>query len=222
MPEPRGGGRARAGWGRSRPTALLAMVALQGCAAGLGPGQEQPAPDAAGTTELLVPSGHGSLLQDDVTVTLRGEEIVLKVTPLEEWVLRLTAPDTWSRLSSLAAVHREEVARQTGVDNPSLFLVSFFSRTPGVPFHPQDVQIENRGRRQRPLLIRPLTAGWGEERLKQEEAQLAVYAFAEGVDLEQALTVAYGFEVGSGWEEILRRLEVERGRARARAGLGPF
>ena len=91
-----------------------------------------------------------------------------------------------------------------------------------MPFHPQDVQIENRGRRQRPLLIRPLTAGWGEERLKQEEAQLAVYAFAEGVDLEQALTVAYGFEVGSGWEEILRRLEVERGRARARAGLGPF
>jgi hypothetical protein len=173
-------------------------------------------------TELLVPSGHGSLLQDDITLTLRTEELVLKVTPLEEWVLRLTAPDTWSRLSSLAAGHRDEVARQTGADDASLFLVSFFSLIPGSSFRPQDLQIENRSRLMRPLLIRPLTAGWGQERLEQEEVQLAVYAFSERVDLEQALAVEYASQVSSGWEEILRRLELERSRAIARAGLGPI
>ena len=88
-------------------------------------------------------------------------------------------------------------------------------------FRPEDVQLVNRGRRQRPLLIRSVTSGWGAERLEQEVTQLAVYAFSEGVELEQALTVEYGLAVASGWEEILRRLEVERARARGRAGLGP-
>jgi hypothetical protein len=174
----------------------------------------------ARVTELLVPSGYGSLLQDHITLTLRTEEIVLRVTPLEEWVLRLTAPDTWSRLSSLASIHRDEVTRQTGEDKASLFLVSFFSLTPGASFRPQDLQIENRGRLMRPLLIRPLTTGWGQERLEQEEAQLAVYAFSERVDLEQALAVEYASQVSSGWEGVLRILELERGRASARAGLG--
>lgn len=222
MPEPRGRRRARGGWVGPGAAALIATVAVQGCAAAMGAGTERSPLGTTRVTELLVPSGHGSLFQDDVTLTLRTEELVLKVTPLEEWVIRLTAPDTWSRLSSLAAVHRQEVARQTGVDDASLFLVSFFSLTPGASFRPQDVQIENRGRLQRPLLIRPLTTGWGQERLRQEDAQLAVYAFSEGVDLEQALAVEYASRVSSGWEEILRRLELEHGRAVARAGLGPL
>ena len=222
MPEPGGRRSARGKWVRPGAAALIATVAVQGCAAGPQTGAERPTSGLARVTELLVPSGHGSLLQDDVTLTLRTEELVLKVTPLEEWVLRLTAPDTWSRLSSLAAVHRDEVTRQTGVEDASLFLVSFFSLTPGASFRPQDVQIENRSRLMRPLLIRPLTAGWGQERLEQEEAQLAVYAFSERVDLEQAFAVEYAFQVSSGWEEILRMLELERGRAIARAGLGPI
>jgi hypothetical protein len=50
--------------------------------------------------------------------------------------------------------------------------------------------------------------------------QSAVYAFPAEVDLEQSLVVDYGTELGTGWDEVLRRLEAERGRARARAGLG--
>ena len=53
-----------------------------------------------------------------------------------------------------------------------------------------------------------------------EETQLAVYAFPDEVDVEQPLTLEYGFETASGWDEILRRLETELGRARTRAGLG--
>ena len=201
------------------PAVVLGLL-LQGCAAAPGLAVGKPA-DAVDRTEgLLVPGGNGSLLQDEITLTLRADSVTLKVTPLEEWVIRLTAPDTWSRLSSVSSVHRAEVVRQTGIANPSLYLVSFFSQTPGAAFHPHDVQIENRGRRQRPLVIRPLTPGWGEERLEQERAQLAVYAFPDEVDLEQPLTVEYGDDVGSGWDAILRRLEMERGRARARAGLG--
>lgn len=205
--------------GRLAAAALLALL-LHGCAAAPGLAVARPAGGTDREEELLVPGGNGSMLQDEITLTLRSDSVILKVTPLEEWVIRLTAPDTWSRLSSLSSVHRAEVVRQTGAATPSLFLVSFFSQTPGAAFHPQDVQIENRGHRQRPLVIRPLTQGWGEERLEQERAQLAVYAFTDEVDLEQPLTIEYSNDVAAGWDAILRRLEVERGRARARAGLG--
>jgi hypothetical protein len=202
-----------------RLAAVVATLALAGCAA--GPAIPAPAPGSSPNRgdELLVPSGFGSLRQEQITLTLQADGLELKVTPLEEWVIRLAAPDTWSRLSALAVTSREEVERrQPGAT--SLFLVSFFSREPGTPFRPDDVELVNRGRRHRPVLIRPVTAGWGEERLAQEQAQLAVYAFPM-VDLEQGLTVQYGTETASGWDGVLRLLEAERGRARARAGPAP-
>ena len=81
------------------------------------------------------------------------------------------------------------------------------------------MELVNRGRRLRPLLIRPVTTGWGAQRLEAQETQLAVYAFDQEIDLQQPLTVEYEGETGAGWDEILRLLEAERGRARTRAGL---
>ncbi len=204
----------------AKPRFALAFACLlAGCAAA-APGVIAPPRADDRAADLLVPSGHGSLLQDDITLTVRGDGVLLKVTPLEEWVVRLTAPDTWSRLSSLAVAHRDEVVRRTGVERPALFLVSFFGAAPGAAFRPEDVEIVNRGRRLRALLVRPITSGWGEGRVAQGGTQLAVYAFPAEVDLEQALAVEYGDASGSAWEEILQRLEMERSRARARAGLG--
>lgn len=200
--------------------AILLAASLSACAAAPGAVVAPPRADPRAPSELLVPEGNGSLLQDQITLTLETDSLTLKVTPLEEWVLRLTAPDTWTRLSALAGAQRAEIARQTGIPGPALFLVSFFSRSPGTAFHPQDVRIENRLRLLRPVAIRPLTAGWGTERLGQERPELAVYAFPAEVDLEQSLSVAYGGEVADGWGEILLRLEAERGRALGRAGVG--
>ena len=196
----------------------LLCAALAGCAA--GPAVATPRTGADRANDLLVPPGYGSLLQDDITLTLRTEQLLLKVTPLEEWVLRLTAPDTYARLSALASSHRSEVVRRTGVATPSLFLVSIFGRTPGATFLPDDVQIVHRGRRLRPLLVREMTSGWGQGRVAPGETQAAVFAFPEAIELEQPITVEYGTASASSWEEILRRLETERGRARGRAGLG--
>ena len=193
---------------------------LVGCAAAAGPGvvARNSGPDRS--TDLLVPPGHGSLLQDDVTLGLRTEAVQLKVTPLEEWVLRLTAPDTYARLSALATTYRSEITRRTGRDDAALFLVSFFGRTAGASFTPEDVQLVHRGRRLRPAFIRPMTSGWEQRRIDPGQTQAAIYAFTDEVDLEQPISVEYADQTGTPWEDILRRLEAERVRARARAGLG--
>ena len=102
--------------------ALVPLVGLfSACVLARGQGVVDALPgDAERSARLLVPPGHGTLRQDDITLTLLAGDLQLKVTPLEEWVLRLAAPDTWSRLSSLAATHREQVTLRTGMQDPAL------------------------------------------------------------------------------------------------------
>ena len=82
----------------------------------------------------------------------------------------------------------------------------------------------NRGRRLRPGTIRPITPGWGRQRLDPSEAQLAVYAFETEIDFEQELVVEYGDVENRDWDRILRKIQAEAVRVRARAkgdGRGP-
>lgn len=171
------------------------------------------APPAA---EPLPPPGHGTLSQREVSLTLRSGDLQLMVTPLAESVLVATAPDTYQRLSALAAPYR------VGAEDASIFLVSFFSDHPDVRFVPEEVQFLSRGLRVRPRSIEPLTPGWGVRRVAQRATEMAVYVFDRAVDLESDAVLHYGFEQSNEWSIILPRIQSERARARARAGLtGP-
>lgn len=171
-------------------------------------------------SERLVPPGFGSLRQDEISMEIRAGPLQLKVTPLEEWVIRLTAPDTYQRLASLARAHRPLARRRTGDADPTLMLVSAFSEEQGADLDPEDLQLENRGRQYRPVLIEPVTAGWGTQRLTQRRPETAIYVFSGEVDLGLDLVVEYGGRRNHDWRSILRILESELPRARARAGGG--
>lgn len=189
--------------------ALVAGV-LGGCALPAGtPG--------LGAPEALPPPGFGTLRQDEVTVTLTSGELQIKVTPLDESVTRVTAPDTYRRLSGLAGRFGPDAVRATGSPDASLFLVSVFSETPDAAYVPEELQLLSRGVRLRPGAILPVTPGWGQRRVAQRETEMAVYAFGGGVDLESEVVVAYGLVESGAWAGILPRIQAERARARARA-----
>ncbi len=196
----------------------LALTALAGCGGVGTPATAEPSGPAG--ERVLVPAGYGTLIQDHFTLTLESGPLRVKVTPLAESVIRLAAPDTYERLAGLARSSREALRSETG-SAPSLFLVSLFSRDPTVRYEPQSLHILNRGLRYRPLAIHAITPGWGGQRLRQEETQIAVYAFDAGIDLEIALTVEYEGARNTSWEGILTRLELERVRVRGRTG-GPL
>jgi hypothetical protein len=166
---------------------------------------------------VLVPAGYGTLIQDEFTLTLESGALQVKVTPLAESVIRLAAPDTYERLAGLARSSRAALRSQTGAD-ASLFLVSFFSRDPTIRYEPESVHIVNRGLRHRPNAIHAITPGWGGQRLRQEETQIAVYSFDAAIDMEIALTVEYEGARDTSWVGILTRLELERARVRGRTG----
>jgi hypothetical protein len=198
----------------------LSTCVFCACAATTGePNAAPPAATQAPVTvsdgDTLVPAGYGTLRQDEVTVSLRSGAVLVKVTPLDEAVIRLLAPDTYDRLSSLRQSRREEAGRMV-MDEPEMFLVSFFSYEPDAAFQPEDVQIVYQSRLLRPASIIPLTSNWGRQRLDQQETQTAIYAFDTSIAFDQPMTVRYGMEESQQWRQILVRLENERGRIRSR------
>jgi hypothetical protein len=172
-------------------------------------------PSAYVTGDSLLPAGFGTLRQEEVTVSIRSDALLVKATPLDEAVIRLLAPDTYDRLSTLRRSRSEDASR-TMMREPELFLVSFFSYQPDTSFQPEDLQIVYQSRLLRPAAIVPLTTNWGRQRLDQQETQAAIYAFDADIDFAQVLTVRYGTEQSEEWRQILTRLENERGQIRSR------
>lgn len=198
---------------RAARHALVAVVAMDLLAACT----IAPAPAGSpgiGDLGRLPPPGYGTLTQRQVSVSIVMGPLEVVITPLDESVTRVTAPDTHERLSGLA-----EAQRVTAPPGSSLFLVSFFSVEPDVRFMPEEIELVSRGVRLKPVSIAPITPGWGQGRLGQRVTETAVYAFAGQVDLESELIVAYGVEQSREWNVILPRIQAERARARARAGI---
>lgn len=202
------------------PICLLPAALALGCGVGGAPASPPPASDTAQGegSALLVPPGHGTLLQDDISLQLQRGELQIKVTPLAEWVIRLAAPDTYARLRGLADTYGARVGRSGVATDPSLFLVSLFSRRPDVTYEPEDLLLVNRGLRLRPLGIAAITPSWGTQRLEQQETRMAIYAFEGGIDLEADLVVEYQELRNETWRErVIPLLQAERAKALARA-----
>lgn len=206
---------------RGRLAALVASAfAVAACAGGPGaeahPGAPAPAPAVEATgARAPVPAGLGTLRQDDFTVSLRSGPLLIKVTPLDEAVIRLAAPDTYERLRALAESHLGEADAGTA-GGPALFLVSFFSYEPDMTFEPESLELTHRGRFLRPARIAPITPGWGTQRLRQQETLSAIYAFDAEIDYDQAIAVRYGVVENRDWDRIVPRLQAERARVMGR------
>jgi hypothetical protein len=200
---------------------LVALVAVgtAACAPAIGsegqPQQSSAERGAAAQTRAMVPTGYGTLRQDDATVSLRSGPVLVKITPLDEALIRLLAPDTYTRLHALRESRSVE-AERTVMRPVELFLVSFFSYQPDVSFQPEDLQLFHQSRILRPSSIMPVTSGWGQQRLAQQETQTAIYAYESPVEYDQPITVRYGQVESDEWRQVLMRLETERSKVLSR------
>lgn len=201
-----------------KATSLLLLTGvLLACAAAAPstrPAGVSPAAAAGGAQDTLIPAGHGTLKQDEVTLSLRSGALLLKLTPLNEGVTRLLAPDTYNRLHGLAQNRRELVS---SVRDPELFLVTFFSYQPDVTFQPQDVQLMHQGRLLRLAGVEAITPNWGRQHLDQQENQSAIYAFEGPIDFNQVMTLQYAGAENQSWGSLVPKLQAERNKVLSRA-----
>lgn len=179
------------------------------------------APAAAqDTSERVPPAGFGTLKLDAATVSMRSGPLLIKVTPLDEGVIRLLAPDSYERLHNIAEPRRPQASAATGGSPAELFLVTFFSYEPDVDFQPEDLRAFHQGRLLLPATILPVTPTWGRQRLAQQDQQIAVYAFEGPIDYDQPIRIQYGLTSTDAWSRIIPVLELERTKVRAKAGGG--
>ena len=160
------------------------------------------------TGRFLPPVGYGTLSQDDITIGLVGPSgnLSIKATPLNEWVIRLTAPDTYRRLNGYKLSRGQEIldrARRAGERGwPLVLFVSFYTRDVESTYEPYDLQIRSQNFVYRPFEILPVTPDFNRERLRQQESQIALYLFPAEIDLELPMTLEYGGSASSRWTGI--------------------
>ena len=175
----------------------------------------------ADTIPGLPPPGFGTLRQDDISLRLTSSNLQVRATPLDESIIRLLSPDSYRAMSELKRSKSEAiaaVARRNAVRQLSLWYVSFFAVEQGeTRFSPREFIITNVGRDFRPLDIIPLTPGFGEQRLRQNGRQDALYAFDAQVDVQQPLTVSYETARNDDWGTMLPQIERERALVKSRA-----
>jgi hypothetical protein len=175
------------------------------------------APGQEALSEL--PSGLGTLRQDQISIRLRRGEVEILVVPLEEAVIRTASPDTWERLSALGEGHRRWFRDRTGTEGAfRLFLVALYSESITEPFEEEELVLVSGGLRTRAVGIRGITPTWDQQRLLPGEAQMAVYAFPPEISLGPDLEVEYREIRTREWSRILPLVQSEQARIRARGG----
>lgn len=221
----------RRGDGALRIGASVVLLAAA-CGGGAGtPGGARVAvaQEAGWTAELeaseghpLPPAGFGTLSQDDITIPLESGTLLIKAVPLTEWVIRLTAPDTYRRLSGYKLSRGEEIlrsARRAGErDWPLVLLVTYFTRNLQDSFEPHDLQVRSQSFIYRPIDILPVTPEFTRNQLRQQEAQMALYLFEGEIDLDLPLGLVYQDAESTRWSGIRSRLDQELALVRSRAG----
>ena len=148
--------------------------------------------------------------------------IQLRVMPLDELILRLLAPDSYSALHSLRESNSEDIgkiARRNGAVEPGIFLVTVFAAVEQAQFDPEQLTIVSRNRLFRPVGILPMSPLWNQHRLAQRETATAVYVFEDGIAVLEPFTVDYGGVRSDQWGRALQRIERERARIEARRRL---
>ncbi len=197
----------------------LASMALLALAAPVARAQQATA------DTLPLPTGLGTLRQDDIAVKVRFNALQVRVLPLDESVIRTLSPDSYRALYELRASKRaavDAVQRRTGLPGTSLWYVQFFNQEQGeARFSPMELVINSAGRDFRALEVLALTPGFGEQRLRQREVQAALYIFDPAVDINQPLTITFETQSSAAWEALLKKVDRERTLIRSRAGSKP-
>lgn len=206
---------------RAAARRLLGLVPALALLAGVGSVRAQQ--DSAGPgdqTRALPPAGYGTLRQNDATLRIETETLLIQIMPLDEGVIRLLANDTYASLHRLRESKSEEIERAAsrwGIRQPTLFLVTFFGRQAQARFFPEILQVTSQNRLFRPEEIFPLSPLWSGQQLNQRETARAIYLYEDGIRLANHVIVSYDRFSTDAWALIVRVLDAERGAVLARA-----
>jgi hypothetical protein len=178
------------------------------------------AQDDNGALDPLPPPGFGSLKQSDLALSLRSDELEVRLVPLDQRVTRLLARDAYESLEGLVRSRRSSIdslAKLSGISEPGLALVTFFGGREGARFDPSNLNLGIRNNLLRPRGIVPFSPRFTSQQLDVREQVSAIYLFDELLPVTDAFTFSYQGRVSEDWQNKQRLLDRERGRVAARS-----
>ena len=197
-----------------RRVLLIALLA-GGLAAPAVNAQDSAATQAQGD---LPPVGFGTLNQDDIALTLRQEDMEIRIVPLDERILRLLAPDAYASLHGILqtrAAQLDTIGRRNGVAVPAVLFVTFFARRNGARFDPQNLNVVIRNQLYRAIGIVPYSSNFNSQQLDVRQQASGLFLFEQTLPVFEPFVVSYGV-TSSDWEGKLVRIQRERGRVMGR------
>jgi len=180
----------------------------------------QAAPAAQPADPSLVPPGFGSLRQDDIGIRLdAGGNLLIRVIPLDERVIRLLSPDAYRSLHDMRESRADQIraAARSGTDSVTLFMVTFFALQPRTQFTPDQLLIESQNATYRPLAQLAITPRFSENVLDAREQAAAIFVYEPGIAVLRPFTVTYNTSQSDSWNQALTLMNSERARVLARS-----
>ncbi len=149
--------------------------------------------------------GSGILETDDISVSLEGEDIWVRITPIDESILRYCTDDTRKMYITILSTHPEI----TGDLKAKKFLMHFQGRKePETYFDPTEFEIIQQGVRYKPLMIIPHTSGFDKRVLPFfGNPEMAIYLFSEEIDFEYSIIFKYKTLENRDWDQIIERIK---------------
>ncbi|HEY2805178.1 MAG TPA: hypothetical protein VGI92_04895 [Gemmatimonadales bacterium] len=181
--------------------------------------QAGPAGPAAAQDPSLPPPGFGSLRQDDIGIRLDGRNLLIRIIPLDEKVIRLLAPDSYRSLHDMRESHAEQIkaASRPGMDSAEVFMVTFFGLQPQTRFNPDELQILSQNATYRPVGYVAITPRFSENQVGAREQAAAIFVYEPGIEVLRPFTVTYNSLQSDSWNAALTLLNTERARVLARS-----
>jgi len=162
------------------------------------------------TTVRAGSDGTGVLETDDISIILEGEGVWIRITPLDDSILKYCTEDTRRTYTTILKSHTE-IPKDS---KNRMFLVLFQGRAePETYFEPTELEIIHQGNRSRPEKIVPHSSTFNKRLLKfYGTPEMAIYLFSAEIDLEFPVSFKYRTLENNDWEGVVRKIKAAKSR----------
>jgi hypothetical protein len=153
-------------------------------------------------------NGEGVLETEDISVILQGGGLWIRITPLEEEILRYCTEDTRNTYTKMLD-NQGKSLQKDGESSFRKFLVLFQGRSENeIYFDPTELKIVHQGKVYKSEEIIPISSTFDKRILTlYGNPEMAIYAFNKDIDLTLSIQFQYKDLTSNQWEEIIQTVE---------------
>lgn len=199
---------------------LFWVAGLMGCAGSQGgPPEVEPAGEGAEAETQSSPHERtagqqvGTLDNDDITIRIRTDRMIIDLTTLSPEILQYATEDLQQTFERILENHLDELSGRMEDYRP--FLVIYRAQNEEARYEPFELNIQAEGSLYRPAEIIPITANFHRWVLGPLEISQALYFYDRSIDLRASLLFEYlRWENSTGWTRVIARWEQAQARFR--------